>query len=140
MKVTTTLLKEILVKTYGQVLPAIKLLKKDYGIDISRNAIYKRIRNTTSISDAIDEAVENLKDIAEHELARNIAKGNMDAIKFFLRTKGKDRGYIEKVEQQHSGSVNVNQNAPDLSNWSDKDLKAYIELVRKNELNQKSKQ
>ena len=132
MKVTTKLLKATLIKTYGHVLPAIRVLKKDYGIDTSRNSVYKRIRNNPSLKEAVNEALENLKDIAEHELSRNITKGNMTAIMFFLKTKAKDRGYVEKVEQAHSGELKLEQTESfDFSHWSDEDVDAYIALLEK---------
>lgn len=132
MKVTVNLLRTVLIKTYGHVLPAIRVLKKEYGIEISRNAVYKRIRTNPSLSESVNEALENLKDIAEHELARNITQGNMTAIMFFLKTKAKDRGYVEKVEQEHSGELKVEQTETfDFSNWSDEDVDEYIDLLEK---------
>ena len=132
MKVTVEQLKSALIRTYGHVLPAIRIIKKEHGIDISRNAVYKRMQKHPSIKEAVDGALENLKDIAEHELARNITQGNMTAIMFFLKTKAKDRGYVEKVEQAHSGELKLEQTESfDFSHWSDEDVDEYIALLEK---------
>ena len=91
-----------------------------------------------SIKEAVDGALENLKDIAEHELARNITQGNMTAIMFFLKTKAKDRGYVEKVEQEHTGEVKIEHTETfDFSDWSDEDLDEYIALLEKIESKKK---
>ena len=134
LKVKKKLLKAILIRTYGHIMPAIRILDKEYGINISRTAIYKRLKNNPSLSDAVDESLENLKDIAEHEFARNITKGNLSAITYFLDRKAKDRGYILRTEQEHRGELNIKQQKPyDFSNWSDKDLETYVSLKRKYE-------
>jgi protein-tyrosine phosphatase len=138
MKVTVEQLKSALIRTYGHVLPAIRVIKKEHDIDISRNAVYKRMQKHPSIKEAVDGALENLKDIAEHELARNITQGNMTAIMFFLKIKAKDRGYVEKVEQEHTGEVKIEHTETfDFSDWSDEDLDEYIALLEKIESKKK---
>jgi hypothetical protein len=50
------------------------------------------------IGQAIDEAMELQLDVTELKLFQSIQKGEAWAICFYLKTKGRARGYIEKVE------------------------------------------
>ena len=45
-----------------------------------------------------DAVADGLVDHVEHQLLQKINKGDTTAIIFFLKTKGKDRGYTEKQE------------------------------------------
>jgi transcriptional regulator with XRE-family HTH domain len=45
-----------------------------------------------------EEAIEHVLDIAEGQLFKHIQEGNLTAIIFTLKTKGKERGYSERQE------------------------------------------
>jgi hypothetical protein len=47
---------------------------------------------------AYDNENEGLLDLAESKLIENINKNDDTAIIFYLKTKGKNRGYIERQE------------------------------------------
>ena len=50
--------------------------------------------------------IENIAlDFAESQLHKQISEGNTTATIFLLKTKGKKRGYIERQEIQHDGSI-----------------------------------
>jgi len=51
-----------------------------------------------AVKAAVEEAREGVLDVAEGKLYRKILDGNMTAIIFFLKTKGKNRGYSERQE------------------------------------------
>ena len=85
-------------KNGGIVADVVKSLRKDYGIDITRDAIYKRKETNPAIAAAFTEAEETVLDIAESYLIKAINKGEMKPIMFYLRTKGKQRGYAERRE------------------------------------------
>jgi hypothetical protein len=54
------------------------------------------------------EAIENVAlDFATTHLYKQIKEGNVAAIIFFLKTKGKRRGFVEKQQAEHSGSIPV---------------------------------
>ena len=48
-----------------------------------------------------EDAQESLIDLAESKLVENIKENDNTSIIFFLKTKGKKRGYIEKQEVEH---------------------------------------
>lgn len=50
------------------------------------------------IVQAIDEALELQLDVTELKLFQLIQKGDLGSICFFLKTKGRSRGYVEKIE------------------------------------------
>ena len=63
------------------------------------------------IREAMDEAKESMLDFAEGKLYEAIRDGNMTAIIFYLKTKGKARGYIERAEltgAEGTPLVNIN--------------------------------
>ena len=57
------------------------------------------------IADAIPEIRANTLDLAETKLIEAIGKGNMTAIIFYLKTQGKERGYIERFEAGGPGGA-----------------------------------
>lgn len=56
------------------------------------------IESNPSLKQATEELQEVKKDLAESELNKHIRKGNLTAIIFFLKTKAKDRGYVESMD------------------------------------------
>lgn len=48
--------------------------------------------------DQVNELTQVAIDFAESKLHSSIADGNVTAIIFFLKTKGKSRGYVERQE------------------------------------------
>ena len=67
----------------------------------SRTTLYRYIAEHPEVAEAREEADESTKDLVEGKLLNEIKKGNVTAIIFYLKTKAKDRGYIER--QEHSG-------------------------------------
>ena len=50
------------------------------------------------LHDALRQIDEDLLDLAEGKLIGHIQSGSLDALKFFLSTKGKARGYTKRIE------------------------------------------
>ncbi len=70
------------------------------AVNISRTAFYKAKKEHPSFAEGIDEVNESLIDYAESMLMSNIKDGKETSIIFYLKTKGKERGYVERVEQE----------------------------------------
>jgi hypothetical protein len=77
--------------------------------NINRSTHYDWMENDPEYSKAVNEISEIAIDAVESELFKQIKEGNVTAIIFYLKTKGKKRGYIERTE------IDYNKHSPDLS-------------------------
>ena len=69
-------------------------------VGISRRTFYYWKERNEKFREAIEEAEESNIDMAETKLKTAILNGDMTATIFFLKTKGKKRGYVEQIEQK----------------------------------------
>ena len=76
-------------------------------LGVDRSAVYSMMRRHPEVEQALIESREEMLDFAEGKLYQNIANNDNTAIIFYLKTIGKNRGYVERVEQQHSGRIEV---------------------------------
>lgn len=72
-------------------------------VGISRETHYKWLREDEAYSTAVAELENVALDYAESKLHSQIKKENATAIIFYLKTKGKKRGYVERQEIAHEG-------------------------------------
>ena len=87
-------LVDAMAKSMGIVTHACKMA------EISRETYYKWMREDDEFAQQITEATEQAKDFVESKLYEQIGKGNVPSIIFYMKTKCKDRGYIERTEHQ----------------------------------------
>ena len=83
---------EALEKSLGIVSTACKM------VDISRQTHYDWIKKDEEYRKAVDLIQDSVLDFAESHLYKLVKEGNPAATIFFLKTKGKKRGYIERQE------------------------------------------
>ena len=84
----------------------LKALEKSLGVvttackfvAISRETHYRWLREDEDYKTAVDGISEIAIDFAESKLHDSIENGSDTAIIFYLKTKGKKRGYIERSE------------------------------------------
>lgn len=74
------------------------------ALGIDRNTFMKWRAKYQELAQKLEEVDESLIDFSESKLLEQINDGNLTAIIFHLKTKGKKRGYVESVENQ----VNIN--------------------------------
>ena len=84
------------------------------NVGVARTTHYEWIK----IDPLYKEAVENLPDLvldfAENALFKQIKSGSIPSTIFYLKTKGKNRGYIEKTEVEHSSNdFHIQVNIPE---------------------------
>jgi|TARA_R110000744_G_scaffold5556_1_gene19779 hypothetical protein len=90
---------EALEKTLGVVTTAANIV----GID--RTTHYIWLEHDEDYKRAVND-IENVAiDFAESHLHKQIKKGNTPATVFYLKTKGKKRGYVEKSELDISAEI-----------------------------------
>ena len=85
---------EALRKTDGMVTIAAKELSVSY------NTLSKYIRNNKKIQTELQSIEENILDMVQSKLMTMIDEGNPSAVYFYLKCKGKNRGFIESTHQQ----------------------------------------
>jgi hypothetical protein len=90
--ITKKAMLEALEKSLGIVTSACK------SVDISRETHYRWLREDAEYKAAVDSLSDVALDFAESQLHKQIKEGNSTATIFFLKTKGKKRGYVERQE------------------------------------------
>jgi hypothetical protein len=90
---------EALEKTLGVVSTACKMA------DISRTTHYRWLEEDPEYKEAVDSIQDVALDFAESKLFKNIEKAKEASVFFYLKTKGKKRGYIERQEIVHEGDI-----------------------------------
>tara|TARA_Y100000114_G_scaffold151827_1_gene169183 strand:- start:1239 stop:1592 length:354 start_codon:yes stop_codon:yes gene_type:complete len=67
-------------------------------VGVGRTTFYDWIKNDDKFANRVKDIQDIALDFAESELHKQIEKGNTTATIFYLKTKGKHRGYIERQE------------------------------------------
>lgn len=67
-------------------------------IGIQRAVYYRWYRSDKTFREQVQAVQEELLDLAEEKLLELIREKNVAAIIFYLKTKAKDRGYVERSE------------------------------------------
>lgn len=75
------------------------------SLDINRAWYYNNIETDEQFKRECEEIDEYIIDTVENCLLDQIKDGNSTSTIFYLKTKGKKRGYIEKQEIEHSGVI-----------------------------------
>lgn len=66
--------------------------------NISRNTHYRWMEEDPEYKKAVEAVQDSVLDFAESHLYKLVKEGNPAATIFFLKTKGKKRGYVERQE------------------------------------------
>lgn len=101
-KQTLTKQQKEFLTVFNQVGGNISMACKQANIK-SRTTYYRWLENDV-FRDAVENVNESFIDLAESQLRAAVSRGDMNAVFFLLKTKGKNRGYVERTEQ----SVSVN--------------------------------
>lgn len=67
------------------------------GVDYS--TLWRYSKKYPKVQEAITNQKESVTDMAELKLFKAIREGEAWAICFYLKTQGKNRGYVERIEQ-----------------------------------------
>lgn len=99
-------------------------------VRLSRQTFYRWCRDDPEFKERVDAINELQIDVAEASLLKKIQRGDTTAIIFYLKTKGKDRGYSERREISIPGGVEL-KNDFDVSKLSDEERKVLLKIAEK---------
>ena len=124
MKLTKDGVTEALKKTNANISLAAK------SLGVNRSSLYRFIERSPDLKELITDERESLVDIAESALKSAVVAKEAWAVCFTLKTIGKHRGYVERVEQTgaNGGPVQHNllsTNSVDLSDKTEAEINAY---------------
>lgn len=93
----------------------LEALEKNLGIvskscaivGIGRTTHYMWVNSDEEYREAVNSIEDVAIDFAESSLHSQIQEGIPSSTIFYLKTKGKKRGYIEKTEIEHQGSPTI---------------------------------
>lgn len=88
--------KALMLEALERNLGVVTISAKSVGIE--RQTHYLWMKKDPKYREAVEELENVALDFVESKLHTNIQKGKEVSILFYLKTKGKKRGYIEKVE------------------------------------------
>ena len=97
-KVSDKQIIEALKANHGFQSQACKQLERQLNITFSASAMSQRISASEEIKSALNEMLTADLDYAENKMWELIKNGNVAALLFYLKTKGKERGYAERRE------------------------------------------
>ncbi len=78
------------------------------SLNVSRSTLAKWRREDKELNQMLTEVEESLLDYVETELKKQVFNGNLQAMIFFLKSKAKERGFVEGHEIRSKVEVNYN--------------------------------
>ena len=90
-------LKKEMVETLKKCLGVVTSAVDKVGI--SRSTHYEWLKDDPEYKKAVDEIAERAIDFVETKMFEQVNNGDSGLIKYYLSTKGKQRGYVERTEQ-----------------------------------------
>lgn len=69
-----------------------------HNLGISRQAIYNRLARSPGLAELIENERERITDFAETKLLDAMRAGDVPALRFYLSTQGRKRGYVMRTE------------------------------------------
>ena len=70
----------------------------------SRTSMYSYLKKFATAKTALEDEREKRHDFVESKLMKAIDNDNITAMIFYLKTQCKDRGYVERYQQEITGS------------------------------------
>lgn len=103
MATKTNILKKNLLEALEQSLGVVTTACKIVGCN--RSTFYDYYNKDEDFKKSVDELQNMTLDFVESQLHKQIKDGNTTATIFYLKTKGKKRGFVERQEIQMEGSI-----------------------------------
>lgn len=111
----------------------IKAVAADH-LNVSRTTLYKFIDEHPEVEEALVEIDGEIGDIAEAKVVTAIKAGDMQTVRWYLEMKGKERGYVRRVENtgKNGGPIETREKM-DLSGLSDEELEILKKAATRRE-------
>lgn len=102
-------------------------IREQYGINFTRQAVRERaLSKPELLNDILDDAMDTAEEGLHSLMRSKNERVKLNAIEFFLKMKGKDRGYTDKLELDiHSDKIELSS-VPK----TDEQIEKYHELLR----------
>tara|TARA_R110000803_G_scaffold44923_2_gene94874 strand:+ start:479 stop:892 length:414 start_codon:yes stop_codon:yes gene_type:complete len=117
---------DALEKSLGVVTTACKIA------EVSRTQFYQWLKDDEDFAKKVQEIENVTLDFVESQLHKQIKENSTAATIFFLKTKGKKRGYIERQEIDHTTQGEAIGSSIDLSKLSTEVLLALEKAADEN--------
>ena len=102
---TTKKRKKLFIEYWFKSSGNISYLCQQIGVD--RKTFYRWMENDHAFKEAVLAEDEAFVDMAETQQHNLVAAGDPQSVRFTLRTKGKNRGYVERLEQDVRGQMQM---------------------------------
>lgn len=87
-----------------------KAIEEQHSVTFSRQAVRQRaLEHPDELKDIEEEVADSAESGLQTLMKDPDPRIKIDAIKFYLKTKGKSRGYVERTETEHSGNLTLHQ-------------------------------
>jgi len=113
-KITKEALTKAIKGSYGIISTIAKRLKCE------RKTVYNKFEEWPELKDLLIEERNEIVDLAENKLVSKIKSGEKTSIHFILKTLGKNRGYVEKIQSENT---NIDVDVSELSDYGLERLK-----------------
>lgn len=107
MATKTNILKAILLEALEQSLGVVTTACKIVGCN--RSTFYGYYNRDSKFREAVDELQNMTLDFVESQLHKQIKDGNTTATIFYLKTKGKKRGFVERREVELTADISTSK-------------------------------
>lgn len=99
--------KKALIEAMQKNLGVVSAACRAVGID--RSTFYLYVKTDPVFAESVKDVEDIALDFVESKAYEQIKEGNTSMIIFYLKTKGRRRGYIERQEVEHSGGIAFEQ-------------------------------
>ncbi|OHV87921.1 hypothetical protein ORS3428_03850 [Mesorhizobium sp. ORS 3428] len=104
------------------------------ALKVGKTTLYAFLKAHPNVMEAAADVDEEILDIAESQVVKAIREGDLPTVRWFLELKGKDRGYVRRVENTgKDGGPIETQQKPDLSKLSIEELEILAKGAAKRE-------
>lgn len=109
-KITQEMMLEAIKNTQGLVSKIQRKLEAALGEKVSWDTTLKYVQKWQSCVDAVKAEKEAMLDLAENAVYKELSNGDVRTAKWYLKMKGKERGYVETQEIQMANTDPLNIN------------------------------